>query len=804
MSKLYVSSNGKLLTILISFIILWFVITLFQNISLKSQLQVLSGQINQTHTTFGFAHGQCNNTVPAIPCDPNLTYLCEEQGKLYSCNSSGWFPFFDIAMAGGNSSSSFSNLLTSFVQPPCETTKIITVRSTAWIAPGMVIYIQGGGYYIVSTVIDATMVTVINPCFTNNTIVGATVPSGGIVTPGGQQGPPGPPGPAGTGSFQFGDCNYTIPNITCNPPMMYLCLEQQILYICNSSGWNVYFQLGAAIPGGNAYSNTIGSFVQPDCYLNVTILVQSSAWISKGMVLYIENGGYYIVQSVIPLIVSNPCFVNNSIAGTIIGNNSLVSPGGQQGPTIFSNGTNSTTEVPTTIWGRSSALGSTGPTSIIFSNAISPDGNSIYVSGVTGGNMFYGNNINTTTGFGLIAKYDKFGTPQWALGKNGSFIRAINTDQNGFVYTGNQASFGNYVGIEKYDSFGILVSNSVSITFNSTFYSLSIHSIVIDLNGDVYITGGFSISSGGQLQTVLIDFGNNVTILILPSSSPKTIPFVAKYNSLLLAQWVKTVSYVGFFTYYNVKVKNGNVYVSGVVSPVAFLTTIDFGDNITFTGTFLSAFPAVVRYNSSGSTIWARVPTPVSGAGGGISGERVGMDIDENENVYFSFTGARQTYDFGNGVIITLPLGGGSCVIGKYNSSGDMQWASTVIGFITPFNCFYTSIKILNNNVYTVGYLGVTNVLANTFQFGNNITLTINNLSPLIAKYDLNTGKVQWVKSVIYQVPTDTIYYSLTGVNNTFYAGGTVPNTYNNNYGNNVFVAGNITSNNLLLIKYQE
>lgn len=789
----------NVLTILFSLAIVCLLFDIFlnhRNNRFESQIQVLSAQINQNHITFGFAHGQCNNTLPPIPCDPNLTYLCEEQGKLYSCNSSGWFPFFDIAMAGGNLSS-FSNLLTSFVQPPCETTKIITVRSTAWIAPGMVIYIQGGGYYIVSTVIDPTMVTVINPCFTNNTIPGATVPSGGIVTAGGQQGPP---GPAGTGFFQFGDCNYTTPNIICNPPMMYLCLEQQILYICNSSGWNVYFQMGAAIPGGNAYSNTIGSFVQPNCYLNVTILVQSSAWISKGMVLYIENGGYYIVQSVIPLIVSNPCFVNNSIAGTVIGNNSLVSPGGQQGPTIFSNGTNtnSTVEVPTTIWGRSSNLGSSF--SAIISTAISPDGNYIYVSGrgIQNQSITYGNNINTT-GPGFIVKYDKFGTPQWGIGKN-NIVISINTDQNGFVYTG---TFNPNPKIEKYDPSGLLLLSSVSITYNSTFYNTNIQSIVIDLNGDVYITGFFSISTTGSFQTVLIDFGNNVTILILPRGFSSYISFVAKYNSSLSAQWVKSVISVenSNMYYYNVKVKNGNVYVSGIIPGSLSVTYFDFGNGIIINGTFSSSSSVVVKYNSFGSTIWARIPKGLLVGGAGTVSGISGMDIDENENIYFSFSGFSQTYDFGNGVIVSLPSTG--IGIGKYNSSGDIQWVSSVLGFITPVYSFYTSIKILNNNIYTVGYLGLASVLTNTFQFGNNVTLTINGVSPVIVKYDFN-GNAQWAKSIIYEVPTEAVYSSITGVNNTFYVGGYIPNTYNNNYGNNVFVAGNNTSLNFLLIKYQE
>lgn len=114
----------------------------------------------------------------------------------------------------------------------------------------------------------------------------------------------------------------------------------------------------------------------------------------------------------------------------------------------------------------------------------------------------------------------------------------------------------------------------------------------------------------------------------------------------------------------------------------------------------------------------------------------------------------------------------------------------------------------MNNNVYAVGYLGsitLNTVLLNIFKFNNNVMLTSTNISPIIVKYDSVTGNAQWVKSIINQYPaTSAIYNSITGVNNTFYVGGGVSPQYYSDYGNNVFVAGNSTNQNLLLIKYQE
>jgi hypothetical protein len=192
--------NGNLFQKFSSFFLLIAIVVIVGNAmffqSFQSQINALA---KTSHTVFGFAHGQCNYTVPDIPCDPNLTYLCEEQGKLYACNSSsiGWVSFFDLAMAGANSSAAFTTLFTSFIQPTCDTSRTIVVRSTSWIAPGMIVFIEGGGYYVVSMVIDLTRVIVINPCFTSNIPPLQTIAAGGLVTPGGQQGPQGPTGTTG-------------------------------------------------------------------------------------------------------------------------------------------------------------------------------------------------------------------------------------------------------------------------------------------------------------------------------------------------------------------------------------------------------------------------------------------------------------------------------------------------------------------------------------------------------------------------------------------------------------------------------
>lgn len=162
-------------------------------------------------------------------------------------------------------------------------------------------------------------------------------------------------------SFLFGNCSYGFPNATCSSNLIYLCIEQEALYNCNPN-WNKIFQISTS-SSGNAYSNTVFLFVQPACGGTRMITMQSTAWISNGMVIYIEGGGYYIVSTVIDgmmINVLNPCFVNNAIPGTIINPNALVSPGGQQGPTGATGATGSTGATGAT--GSSGSTGATGGT----------------------------------------------------------------------------------------------------------------------------------------------------------------------------------------------------------------------------------------------------------------------------------------------------------------------------------------------------------------------------------------------------------------------------------------------------------
>lgn len=149
----------------------------------------------------GFLHGQCNYTSPpAVGCDSmhhGWTFLCEEQQALYTCSSNGtvWVQYFDLASA--TTANAYTQTLGNYMQPICGGTVILDVVNTAWMAGGQIIYVQGGGYYVVTSITNTMMVTIMNPCFTSNAAPGTLVPSPAAVTPAGQEGPSGPSGPSG-------------------------------------------------------------------------------------------------------------------------------------------------------------------------------------------------------------------------------------------------------------------------------------------------------------------------------------------------------------------------------------------------------------------------------------------------------------------------------------------------------------------------------------------------------------------------------------------------------------------------------
>jgi len=183
--------------------------------------------------------------------------------------------------SGGAGKNSFTNLATNFTQPSVGSTVSINVGAgagTAWMALGQVIFIQGGGYYTVSSITDATDAVVTNLGYVGNAAVSSTVTSGASisVTPGGIKG----------------------------------------------------------LDGVSAFTTTSANFTQPTAGSTVTVTVVSTSWMAQGQNVFIPTAGYYSVSSVTDsthMVLTNSNVAGNATAGTVISSGSMVSPAGATG-----------------------------------------------------------------------------------------------------------------------------------------------------------------------------------------------------------------------------------------------------------------------------------------------------------------------------------------------------------------------------------------------------------------------------------------------------------------------------------------
>lgn len=180
--------------------------------------------------------------------------------------------------AGGAGLNAYTTLTSNFTQPAAGSTVTVVVGSTAWIAPTQNIYIQGGGYYSVSSIGDLTHVTVTNLGTTGNPPSGTTITGSGTQTV----------SPAGT------------PGIT----------------------------------GGNAYTATTASFTQPAISANVTVAFANTGWMAQNQYVFINGGGYYQVVAIgssTSATIQNIGSSGNLAAGSSVPTNAAVSPAGPIG-----------------------------------------------------------------------------------------------------------------------------------------------------------------------------------------------------------------------------------------------------------------------------------------------------------------------------------------------------------------------------------------------------------------------------------------------------------------------------------------
>lgn len=255
----------------------------------------------------------------------------------------------------------------------------------------------------------------------------------------------------------------------------------------------------------------------------------------------------------------------------------------------------------------------------------------------------------------------------------------------------------------------------------------------------------------------------------------------------------------------------GNVYAVGYISAHA---SYSFADNVTVTGVGQNSNAVLVKYDRSGTALWARTVTTQS-SDDGYSFFR-SVAIDANGNIYVTGVIDNGTYSFGPGVTVQ---GSDSdymnvsrnVLLVKYDSSGRALWAHSSTG---PAATEFKSVAVdAVGNAYAVGYMDGIHVPSDTkiFNFGNGVTATagrgLTNIA--LVKYSAS-GKTLWIRTVV-SGSADTQFDSVAlDAGGAIYAAGYITGKSRCTFAPGVVVTGGYgyswngydQGTNVLLVKY--
>lgn len=305
----------------------------------------------------------------------------------------------------------------------------------------------------------------------------------------------------------------------------------------------------------------------------------------------------------------------------------------------------------------------------------------------------------------FIVKYDAFGNLVWAKGTGGTLgeeCNSISADSFGNVFiTGsyyNSISFesitlanagGMDMFITKYDALGnvLWAKNAGGIGLDRG------SSTATDVYGNVYVLGTYYNSSS-------IVFG----AITLTNAGIRDI-FIVKYDASGNVIWAKGEGGSEEDSGSSIATDaTGNVYVTGYY----YSPTISFG-TITITHSiFSSANVFVVKYDSSGNALWAKV----SGSSGSASGLSVNTDAFNNVYVtgYFNYS-----VNFGSDTLTSIGIY--DIFMVKYDSSGNAIWAQGIGGAQWEWGNAITSDAY--GNVYVTGKFSSNTISFDTFTLNN-------------------------------------------------------------------------------------
>jgi hypothetical protein len=358
-----------------------------------------------------------------------------------------------------------------------------------------------------------------------------------------------------------------------------------------------------------------------------------------------------------------------------------------------------------------------------------------------------------------IVKYNTNGAPQWMARIAGSAsvptAYGIAKDTSGNIYVVGDSGSGAVVTAFSSDgnAFGTTLPNSGSEDALIVKYDTSgivqwvarIASTGTDRAYSVATDSGGNLIVAGDYSAIATAFNSDGTAFgtTLANSGLSDV-FVVKYNSSGFVQWVARIASTAADSGFRITTDTSDaIYVTGSGGTGAVVTAFSsdgnaFGTTLPNAGG-TDAF--LVKYSSAGVVQWtARIASTASDAGRGIA-------TDSSGNVVVSGNaGTANTQAFNaNGTAFGTTMAGvaaGICFLVKYNSTGSVQWVTSVRGA----SAFAVSTDSLNN-VFFAGVMGTSATFLNSNGTAFRTAPTIGGNDVWLAKYN-SSGIGQWVGRV--------------------------------------------------------
>ena len=330
-------------------------------------------------------------------------------------------------------------------------------------------------------------------------------------------------------------------------------------------------------------------------------------------------------------------------------------------------------------------------------------------------------------------------------------------------------------------------------------------------------TGGTAISGATDSNYALSDLGTSYYYVIVTNTindngdgGAKTAMTTSSTANVTVepvrAEWARSVSAGSNASVFNAVARDadGNVYAVGGQRGSDSFT---YGTGVSAKGTYRYSSNAVlVKYNSSGTALWARSVS----AGDGASVFNA-VAVDTSGNVYAAgFQNGDETFTYGTGVSAAKG-GDGSAnnvVLVKYNSSGTALWARTVSTAYSTF-CWsrFNAVAVdASGNVYAAGYQDGTR----TFTYGTGVSAAgtfisnkdNNGHNVVLVKYDSN-GTALWARSVSSGNNQSEFNAVAVDTSGNVYAAGYQDESGSYTYGTGVSAQGSYNApSNVVLVKY--